>query len=201
MNDQIKTDAVLRAAVNEHSRQAELIGPYLQSAGAAVRKFVSAAQKIIRENPEMFELGPTFAEGQTVTWTEGRTRRPARGIVLDIRGETGFPPVYLVQVLKKTGAMARITTKHQSELEADTGGDEYGKPLAGTMSRRVYDVLAEYPGVPVTTAEIRAECNLTSDAASNFLGSLWRSGYIRKVGTGRSLVWVIDAPEGGNDRA
>jgi len=65
------------------------------------------------------ETRPLFAVGQSVTFSEGRTRRPRRGYVEAVHPIPGWPPEYDVQIVHRDGTTGRVTRKFQSELEAD----------------------------------------------------------------------------------
>lgn len=62
----------------------------------------------------------------------------------------------------------------------------------GSKSKQVYDMIAEFPGIKVSTAEIAAELEMSSHHAGSFAAQLHRSGYVQRelVSPGRAKYWV-----------
>lgn len=64
---------------------------------------------------------------------------------------------------------------------------------SGSIAQRVYAVIAEFPGVKVSTAEIAAECELSSHSAGTHARNLYDRGLIKKSSPGRGgkcVFWV-----------
>jgi|GEM_PF-6751042 len=70
-------------------------------------------------------------------------------------------------------------------------------PRPGTIARKVYDVIAEFPGVRVSTAEIAVEAGISSHAAGCHAYDLEKRGFVRgtKPGLGRKAEYWIEAHE------
>jgi len=65
---------------------------------------------------------------------------------------------------------------------------------AGTLAHRVYKVVAECPGVRVTTAEVATELDLISQEAGSYLRRLWMRGLILTegaTGRGTKASWYV----------
>ena len=64
-----------------------------------------------------------FSPGQRVSWREGRTQRPRRGVVEQVRPVDGWPSEYDVRPLRKDGRPAKeVRLKFESELEGEANG-------------------------------------------------------------------------------
>lgn len=66
-------------------------------------------------------------------------------------------------------------------------------PRLGTRSRRVYDTIAEFPGVRLLAVEIADECGLPLQLASAFAHQLAHQGVVRLESGGRGRqteFWV-----------
>lgn len=68
-------------------------------------------------------------------------------------------------------------------------------PHPGTRSRRVYDVIAEFPGVRLLAVEIADECELSLQMASAFAHGLAHRGLVQREtgGRGRQAEFWVDA--------
>lgn len=68
-------------------------------------------------------------------------------------------------------------------------------PRAGTMARRVYDAITEYPGVRLVAVEIADECGLPLRKASAFAHHLAKRSLVQieTGGRGRQAEFWVDA--------
>jgi len=67
----------------------------------------------------------------------------------------------------------------------------------GTLGHRVYKVVAECPGVRVTTADVATELDLISQEAGSYLRRLWKRGLVLTegaAGRGTKASWYIPEP-------
>lgn len=68
-----------------------------------------------------------------------------------------------------------------------------GEFAARSKAEQVYQCIAEFPGVRVTTAEIAAECAMGSHLASCYAHTLFKRGLVHKDAQGRgskAVYWV-----------
>ncbi|WP_288479883.1 FaeA/PapI family transcriptional regulator [uncultured Deinococcus sp.] len=70
-------------------------------------------------------------------------------------------------------------------------------PRAGTKFRKLYDLLAEYPGVKCSTKEVADELGITSHRAGSQLAAMHKIGHVQKSGGGNGAasdrLWWVDA--------
>lgn len=68
-------------------------------------------------------------------------------------------------------------------------------PSRGTMLRRIYDLIGEYPGVRITAQEIADECDVYLRKASAFAHTLAKRGLVQMEsgGRGRQSEFWVDA--------
>ena len=78
--------------------------------------------------------------------------------------------------------------------------DKPVEPQAGTTMRRVYDVLAEFPGIECSTGEVASELGFKPHMTGAVLRNLWLAGYVPKagagIGRGSNVRWFVESSRG-----
>ncbi|UQN08256.1 hypothetical protein [Deinococcus sp. QL22] len=68
-------------------------------------------------------LAQAFAEGEFVTWLEGKTQRERWGVLEAVHTSPGWPSEYTVRSICRGGLLSRTAQRrHQSELNAADPG-------------------------------------------------------------------------------